>query len=185
MKWSEVFYSHELTVDREYRFHRLAFYLGGVFDLSSERHLVRSGGILQLERWFDRYGTKMAVEFNRRGAVLAIRFQQTKESGVWSECYGAQIVDGQLGESAVKLQAKLIKPFDCPVDGFDLSLNRAIGGLQRAGARQVVLDRGNMGAIVTSGPNFVQTEFDDLLFDEIPESIRSAMEKFNLSAVGV
>lgn len=173
MKASQIFYSHDMNCERGYRWHFLSFSVGDVVDLSSEQELSR-GGVERLTKWFDKHGTTKQVWFDGVGGreALKIRFQQSIDNGVWSDCYAARIEEAEVSDLHCKLLAKLIKIFDTPCGAFELNLKKAIANLQAAGARQVVRDRNNGVIVCPSSEGFVSSEFDGLTPEQIPEQFR-------------
>jgi hypothetical protein len=183
MKASEIFYVHDIRCERGFRHHTLEFFVGGIRDLASESELQRNGGVGELKDWFDKYQT--AKQVCLEGKSIEIRFQQSMDENIWSECYAARVQCCELSDVHCKLLAKLVKVFDC-VDGFDLSLHRAIGFLQGAGARQVFLHRNGrkVAAIVSPGAEgFVRSEFDDVPIDTVPEKHREKYSQISSSCV--
>ena len=184
MKASEIFYVHDVRCERGFRHHTLKFFVGGIRDLASECELQRNGGVDELKDWFVNYHT--AKQVCLEGKSMDIRFQQSIEENIWCECYATRVECCELSDVHCKLLAKLVKIFDCCVDGFDLSLHRAIGFLQGAGARQVVLHRGRRvtAAIVSPGAEgFVRSEFDDVPIDTVPEKHREKYSQISSSCV--
>lgn len=174
MKASEIFYRHDMTTERGYRFHVLTFYCGEIRDLASQAELQREG-VDALKKWFDEFGTSKQVCLE--GEELKIRFQQSFDKSEWSDCYAARIEQAELSDRHLKLLGKLIKILDCPVGGFDLSLRKAITALQVAGARQITYRNRSSGAIVEPGAeHFIEHEFHDIPADQIPERFRDLVE---------
>ena len=173
MKTSEIFYRHDLQIERGFRFHTLSFYFGGMIDLASERELKRHG-VEALRGWFDEFGTSKQACFDRE--ELKIRFQQDFSNGEWSECYAARLEQAELSDRHLKMLGKLIKILDCSAGGFELSLQKAIAALHVAGVRQVVYRRGAGAVLLPSDERYVEHEFHGIDLDCIPERFRNLIE---------